>query len=88
MKYFTRLMWIAATISLSACMSSTSLQVLKPADITLPEHIQKIAVANRSLPSKKNVFGNVLEGLLTGEGIFMDREGSADCVFEIGRAHV
>ena len=76
-----RLICIVATISLPACMSSTSLQVLKPADITLPDHIQKIAVANRSLPSKKNAFGNVIEGLLTGERLFMDREGSADCVF-------
>ncbi len=49
---------------LSACMKSTSLQVLQPAQFKVPDHIAKIAVVDRSKPS--NGWLNVLEGLFTG----------------------
>lgn len=56
-----------------SCMSSTQLQVLQPAAFALPDHITTIATVNRSVPSKK--FGNVLEGVLTGESIGQDKSG-------------
>jgi hypothetical protein len=60
--------------------STTSLPVLKPADITLPDHIQKVAVVNRSLPDDKNKAWNIIEGIFTGEGIHADKIGSQYCI--------
>jgi len=50
--------------------------VLVPADITLPQHIEKIGVMNRSLPDKSNLFNNILEGFISGESIVADREAT------------
>jgi hypothetical protein len=61
---------------LSACTSSTYLQVLKPAEITLEENIINVGVINRTYPTKENKAWNIIEGVLTGEGIGTDRRGS------------
>jgi len=50
--------------------------VLVPADITLPQHIEKVGIMNRSLPEKSNLFNNILEGFITGESIVADREAT------------
>jgi hypothetical protein len=63
-------------IFFGACTSSTSLQVLKPADITLEENIINVGVINRTYPTKDNKAWNIIEGVLTGEGIGTDRRGS------------
>jgi hypothetical protein len=54
-------------------MSSTQLQVLQPAAFKVPDHINAIAVIDRSKPSSGWI--NVLEGAVTGESINADREG-------------
>ncbi len=61
---------------------SLSVRVLKPADIYIPGKIKTLAVVNRSLPAKGdgNRVVNILEGLVTGEGIFVDRNASERCV--------
>ncbi len=67
------------TISFLSCKTkSISVKVLKPAEIFVPANIQTLAVANRSLPAKGNgnQFHNVVEGILSGEGLFVDREAS------------
>lgn len=69
-----------ALYSMSCSVSSTSMQVLVPADIYVPQEIQKVVVVNRSLPEKKKTVVNVLEGFITGESILADREGSMNCV--------
>jgi hypothetical protein len=51
-----------------------------PAAITVPQHIQKVAIANRTKPEKKNKAENIIEGVLTGEGIAADRYGAEDCI--------
>lgn len=61
------------TILFSACSPSLSLQVLQPADMIVPEHIQTIVTVDRSKPEKG--FSNFLEGLISGEDISQDREG-------------
>jgi hypothetical protein len=58
---------------LTSCSQTTTLQVLKPAIITIPDHIQTIGTIDRSVP--ENGFKNVLEGLLTGEEIGQDKRG-------------
>lgn len=63
-------------------MGHASLQVLEPADVTLPAHIQKFILADRTRPEKGNGQQalNILEGIITGEGIFQDKWASEDCL--------
>lgn len=74
------ILFFGLTAWLGCNTSSTSMQVLVPAQIYIPQHIQKVGVTNRSLPEKKEQVMNFLEGLITGESIFADREGSWQCV--------
>jgi tetratricopeptide (TPR) repeat protein len=68
------------SLILSSCATtSIGLEVLIPAEINIPQHIQKVAVANRSLPAKGEKAKNIIEGVLTGESIYADREGSENC---------
>lgn len=64
---------LCSVFLLSSCMQSTSIRVLQPADIVLPEHIQEVATIDRSKPA--NGFLKVLEGLFTGESIGQDKRG-------------
>jgi hypothetical protein len=61
-----------------SCMRSTSLRVLQPAQLTVPEHISTIAIVDRSKPS--NGWLNALEGLFTGEAIGQDRRSRQEAV--------
>ena len=54
--------------------------IQQPADITIPQEIKNVVVANRSVPTNKNLAGNIIEGLVTGEGIGTDKMGSKYCV--------
>ncbi len=65
-------------LALSSCMRSTSLRVLQPAQMTLPEHITTVAIVDRSKPS--NGWSNFLEGLITGEEIGQDRRSRQTAV--------
>jgi len=72
---------LSVNIFLNSCAtSSIGVQVLIPADITVPQHIQKVAVINHSLPAKENQKWNIIEGIFTGESIFGDREGAENCM--------
>ncbi len=65
----------------SSCKtSSLSISVLEPAQINVPPHIKKIAVINHSLPDKEQLAWNFIEGFITGESIFADRDGSINCI--------
>lgn len=66
------------TLCLGACTRSTTLRVLQPAQMTLPEHITTVAIADRSKPS--NGWSNFFEGLLTGEQIGQDRRSRQTAV--------
>ncbi len=54
--------------------------ILVPADITVSQDIQTVGIINRSLPAKDRWLGNLLEGFISGESIFADREGSMHCI--------
>jgi hypothetical protein len=69
-----------AIVLVSCSTSSVMVEVLVPADITVPQDIKKLAVINRSLPAKGEKLNNILEGVLTGEGIQVDRDASNRCV--------
>lgn len=67
-------------LGVSCKTAQVSIQVMKPAQITLPADVKTIAVVNRSLPAKKDRLRNVVEGVITGEGLFVDRMGSEECI--------
>lgn len=68
-------------IGLSACTTSSILvNIQRPADITVSQDIQNVVIVNRSRPSKYNLAGNIVEGLISGEGIGADRKGAEYCV--------
>ncbi len=68
--------------AISCKTKSLSVRVLKPADIYVPGYIKVLAIVNRSLPGKENgnQFNNVVEGIITGEGLFVDREASQNAI--------
>lgn len=62
-------------------MAGTSFQVLQPSAITLPPHVQTIAVINRYKPERGGSKAlNIIEGILTGEMIGTDKAGSKSAV--------
>jgi hypothetical protein len=65
-------------LALSACTRNTTLQILQPAQLTLPEHISTVAIVDRSKPS--NGWSNFFEGLITGEEIGQDRKSRQTAV--------
>jgi hypothetical protein len=81
MKNFTLGILIALTIS--ACSPHAYLNVLQPAVITIPPHIKRIGIINRSLASKDDKWLNILEGVLSGESIGADREGAEQALIAV-----
>ena len=66
---------------LSSCVTSSVLiNLQRPADITINNDIKNVVVVNRSRPSKDNLAGNIVEGLISGEDIGADRKGAEYCV--------
>jgi hypothetical protein len=71
---------LTLALGLGSCTRTVRLQVMRPADIDVPKDIQAIATANRYKPDKPNRVWNVLEGLVSGEGIGQDRRGAEACL--------
>jgi hypothetical protein len=68
-------------VGFSSCStSSVVVNIQRPADITISQDIQNVVLVNRSRPSKDNLAGNIVEGLVTGEGIGSDRKGAEYCI--------
>lgn len=68
-------------IGLTSCsLSSIPVDVMRPADIFIPQEIKSLAIANRSLPAEGKKGRNIVEGLFSGEGIGTDKKASEDCV--------
>ncbi len=67
---------LLALLGLSSCsMSHLYIRALQPAHVPLGEHVRTIGLVNRTKP--ENVKANVLEGILTGEGLYEDKSGVA-----------
>lgn len=73
---------LSAALYLSSCVatSRTELQVMKPAEISVSPQILKLGVVDRSHPDKKGKALNVLEGLVSGEGIYQDKNSSLEAI--------
>ena len=76
---------LIAFVFFSCTTSRVIVNVQRPADITVPQHIKNVVLANRSLPSKENRVDNIIEGLFSGEGIGADRKGSEYCIFGLAK---
>ncbi|MFT5684977.1 MAG: hypothetical protein ACI8RZ_005922 [Myxococcota bacterium] len=70
-----------AVLFLIGCTPRIRMEVLQPADIYVPQHIQQIAVVDRSRASSAGeaVLG-AIEAVLTGEDIGADRMGRSEAV--------
>ncbi|HVD97101.1 MAG TPA: DUF6340 family protein [Cytophagaceae bacterium] len=73
MKKIKLLLILSSILYLSSCTSSLRLNVLQPATIYVPAEIKTIALVNRTKPMSKAA--NVIEGVLSGEGLFQDKSG-------------
>ncbi|MDD3877626.1 MAG: DUF6340 family protein [Bacteroidales bacterium] len=80
--FFTAFLSVSfITCTFQACKSrSFTTSFLVPADINIPQHIQRVGVVNRSLPERSNMFVNFLEGFISGESVFADRESSMNAI--------
>ncbi|MBT3218722.1 MAG: hypothetical protein HN348_06490 [Proteobacteria bacterium] len=63
------------------CVPRAYISVLEPADVALPNHIETLAVMDRSRPANagQGILGTI-EGALTGEAIGADREAGREAV--------
>ncbi|MBD0258444.1 MAG: tetratricopeptide repeat protein [Cytophagales bacterium] len=59
----------------ASCTSNLYIKVLQPAHINVGEHVKTIALVNRTKP--QNPKANVVEAVLTGEGLYQDKSGVA-----------
>ncbi len=64
---------IVGGLLVSGCTSSLRMNVLKPATVFVPTDIKTIALVNRTKPMSKAA--NIIEGVLSGEGLHQDRSG-------------
>tara|TARA_Y100001954_G_C15821007_1_gene609941 strand:- start:1774 stop:2844 length:1071 start_codon:yes stop_codon:yes gene_type:complete len=86
MKIYLSLL-ISLIFLLNSCsVSSVKFSAIQPADITIPDHINKFMVFDRSAPSKGNQAENILDGLLSGETIGLDSHGAEKCVLALEKS--
>jgi hypothetical protein len=60
---------------LFSCKTSVSYSGLRPADVNLPKDIKTIVLLNRYKASRQNAWMNIVEGIFTGEMLFVDKRG-------------
>ena len=66
---------LIVSVLMSCGTSSVMVNVQRPADISVPQSVQDVVIANRSIAGKGNKAGTILEGIFTGEGIGADKKG-------------
>jgi hypothetical protein len=74
-------LYILPVILLFSCKTTqVSVEILKPAQITIPSQIKSIAIINGSTPSKRERAKNIMEGIITGEVPFVDKRAAEQCI--------
>jgi len=68
-----------AIISFS-CKNPLYIKVLDPAPVTIHSTIKKIGIINKTTPSDDNKTLNTIHTAISGEGMAMIKEGSAQCI--------
>jgi hypothetical protein len=57
-----------------------TLGVIEPAPVYIPNHIQKIGIIDRSLPSEENVSVDEIDRVLSAEGKNLDKDGAHNAI--------
>ena len=73
-------LWLIIFIISSCSISNIKIETIEPAEINVPNHIESIIIVNRTSPKKSNKIENILEGILSGEMIGVDKQSSEDCI--------
>jgi len=80
-KIIKKIFFLSLCAFICSCgTSSLTVSMMRPADITIPQHINNLVIANRTAPTKGNLGSNIVEGVFTGEGIGADNKASNYCV--------
>lgn len=78
--------YLSAIVLLSSCgsMNNLRLNVFEPAFINVPDSIKNVGMINRYMGQRDKKAINIVEGILTGEGIGGDKQGSIAALKELG----
>jgi len=75
---FSSFLIFSGLIYLSACSPSVGIQVLQPAQLVIPDHVNTIAIIDRSKPSSG--WATAALNLLNDNALFQDRNGRVKAV--------
>lgn len=75
---FLKLLAVLFVLSAWSCTRNVHVSVMKPAPVTVAQHIKKLAIINRTLPENEKI--NIVEGILTGETPGQDKQGAVEAV--------
>jgi len=68
-------------LTLSHCsVAMVPVELLVPAEISIPRNIQNVGIINHSMPTDRGRFSDLVEGFLTRESIFADQIGADYCL--------
>ena len=68
-------------LALASCKTQQLyLNVVEPAPVTLPAYIKNVGVINRSIPSDKTKALDVLDKVLSLEGVNLDKDGAMESI--------
>lgn len=67
-------------IGFTSCTIYTDVRAKKPADIEGITEVKKVAIINRTGMPANSQAKNVLEGIISGESVFADKDGAEKCV--------
>lgn len=86
---YSTILILAVYFFACVAVSNVNLQVIRPAEITVTSSVLKLGLVDRSHPDKKSKTLNVVEGVLSGEDAFQDRNSSVDAIngLSVGLSH-
>ncbi len=84
MKTTLTILSVTALLIFSACTSNLRISVLRPASVDIPKDVKKMVILNNTLLSNKDKL-TVLEGVLSGEQLYGDKNASQACVQSFAR---
>jgi hypothetical protein len=79
MKKYSVILFIA--LALASCKTQQLyLNVVEPAPVTMPSYIKSVGVINRSIPTDKTKTLDVLDKVLSLEGVNLDKDGAMESI--------
>lgn len=72
---------LLAVLTLVSCKTQQLyLTVVEPAPVTMPSYIKSVGVINRSVPTDKTKTLDVMDKVLSMEGVNLDKEGAMESI--------